>query len=439
MGCKTGEISRDIGAWLRLVHPEDTKILASAVELHRTSTEPTYYEYRVRHRSDAYRYWSDHALPLIDDAGRPYKWIGACKNINTEKKHQDQLEYIAHYDTLTDLPNRALLVDRLRQAMLQGKRRDKQLAIVYLDLDGFKTINDTYGHGAGDRFLAALGIRLKQALREGDTIARLGGDKFVAVLIDICDIDDYVTLLKRLLQVAAQPVHLDDLVLQVSASLGVTFYPQAEEVDADLLLRQSDQAMYQAKLAGRNRYHIFDTDHDRSVRGRHESLERIREALAERKFLLYYQPKVSMRTGEVIGAEALIRWRHPEQGLLSPINFLPVIEDQPLAVELGEWIIDTALSQIQAWQAHGLDIPVSVNIGARQLQHPDFVQRLGELLAAYPDIKRDCLELEVLETSALEDMFQVSQVMHACKKIGVSFAHRPNHTYWKALHNHSFS
>jgi EAL domain-containing protein (putative c-di-GMP-specific phosphodiesterase class I) len=193
-------------------------------------------------------------------------------------------------------------------------------------------------------------------------------------------------------------------------------------VDADQLLRQADQAMYQAKLAGKNCYHVFDAELDRSVRGHHEGMERIRHALVEREFVLHYQPKVNMRTGKVIGAEALIRWQHPEKGLLPPAVFLPVIEDHPLAVEIDEWVIDTALTQMTLWQASGLDIPVSVNVGARQLQQAGFPERLREILAAHPDVRPGDLELEVLETSALEDVVGVSKIIEACREIGVTFA-----------------
>ena len=180
--------------------------------------------------------------------------------------------------------------------------------------------------------------------------------------------------------------------------------------------------MYQAKLAGKNRYHVFDADHDSSLRGHHESLERIRLALMQDEFVLYYQPKVNMHSGQVIGAEALIRWQHPEKGLLAPNTFLPVIEDHPLAVEVGEWVIDTALAQIEEWHAIGLDLSVSVNIGARQLQQTDFVARLQTILAKHPKVSPTSLELEVLETSAVEDMAQVSQVIEDCHQMGVKFA-----------------
>ena len=357
-----------------------------------------------------------------DIQGKTQHYVALFSDITSLKEYQKQLERIAHYDVLTALPNRALLADRLRQAMANAQRRGQRLAVAYLDLDGFKAINDKHGHEAGDQLLMTVATRMKQALREGDTLARLGGDEFVAVLLDLANVDTSATMLNRLLVAAAQPVHVDDLVLQVSASLGVTFYPQAEDVEADQLLRQSDQAMYQAKLTGKNRYQVFDDDLDRSVRGHHEGLEHIRRALIEREFVLHFQPKVNMRTGMVVGAEALIRWQHREKGLLPPVAFLPVIEDHPLAVELGQWVIDTALTQMGCWQAAGLNFPVSVNIGARQLQQADFVERLQVILAAHSQFKPGDLVLEVLESSAMEDLSDVSQVIEACREIGVGFA-----------------
>ena len=356
------------------------------------------------------------------DHGDIRQYVALFSDITLLKERERKLEHIAHFDTLTDLPNRVLLIDRLHQGMAQAQRRERLLVVVFLDLDGFKAVNDNYGHEAGDQLLIALAARMKQALREVDTFARLGGDEFVAGLLDLADSEASVPMLTRLLAAAAQPLQVGELVLQVSASLGVTFYPQAEDIDADQLLRQADQAMYQAKLAGRNRYHSFDVEQDRSIRSRHESLERIRQALAGREFVLYYQPKVNMRTGTVIGAEALIRWQHPEKGMLPPAAFLPIIENHPLAVELGEWVIDSALTQMELWQTAGLDISVSVNVCTRQLQQPDFVERLHALLEIHPGVKTGDLVLEVLETSVPEDLDHVSQVINSCRKIGVMFA-----------------
>ncbi len=357
-----------------------------------------------------------------DGQGSTQHYVALFSDISGIKAHQSQLEHIAHFDALTNLPNRVLLADRLQQAMAQAQRRRQQLAVVYLDLDGFKAVNDHHGHQTGDQMLITLAQRMKEVLREGDTLARMGGDEFVAVLIDLQDTSTCVPLLGRLLAAAAEPVQTSELSMQVSASLGVTLYPQAHDIDADQLLRQADQAMYQAKLAGKNRYHLFDAVQDSSMRVHHESLERIRVALAQDEFVLHYQPKVNMRSGKVIGAEALVRWQHPEKGLLTPAKFLPVIEESPLAVELGEWVINTALSQIEAWHDNGLDLTVSVNVGARQLQQGDFVAHLRAILTKHPQVSPMRLELEVLETSALADIAQVSLVIEECRQIGVKFA-----------------
>ena len=359
---------------------------------------------------------------LRDAQGKTQQYVALFSDITAIKAHQSQLEHIAHFDALTNLPNRLLLADRLQQAMAQAQRRGQKVAVAYLDLDGFKNVNDHHGHDVGDQLLIALANAMKDTLREGDTLARIGGDEFVAVLIDLDSTASCVPLLTRLLEAAAEPVPLGTLVLRGSASIGVTFYPQTQGIEADQLLRQADQAMYQAKLAGKNRYHLFDAAQDSSMRFHHESLERIRLALMQDEFVLHYQPKVNMQTGQVIGAEALIRWQHPEKGLMVPAAFLPVIEDHPLAVNVGEWVIDTALNQIAVWHDAGLDLPVSVNIGARQLQQADFVERLKSALAKHPHVSPAQLELEVLETSALADMAQVSLVIEDCAKIGVKFA-----------------
>lgn len=357
-----------------------------------------------------------------DERGNARHYMALFADITAIKEHQNQLEHIAHFDALTHLPNRLLLADRLQQAMAQTQRRGKQLAVVYLDLDGFKAVNDQHGHDAGDQLLISLASAMKHALREGDTLARLGGDEFVAVLSDLDSVEVCQHMLTRLLDAASAPVNLGNVTLRCSASLGATFYPQAQNIEADQLLRQADQAMYQAKMAGKNRYRLFDAAQDSNLRAHNEDLQRIQLALARKEFVLFYQPKVNMRDGQVVGAEALIRWQHPEKGLLSPDTFLPDIEDHPLAVDVGEWVIETALAQMDAWRATGLELAVSVNISAIQLQQADFVPRLQAILSLHPDVNPADLELEVLETSALADVVQVSAVIEACLRIGVKFA-----------------
>ncbi len=356
-----------------------------------------------------------------DATGTTQNYVALFSDITSMKEHEQKLEHIAHYDALTSLPNRVLLADRLEQAIIQSQRRASSVGVVFLDLDGFKAVNDAHGHDVGDELLVALAQRMKAALRDGDTLARIGGDEFVAVLADLVQPQDCEPVLARLLQAASDVVTARDQELRVSASIGVTLYPQ-DKSDADLLMRHADQAMYAAKQAGRNRYHFFDVAEDAAIQTQHESVEEIRNALQNEEFVLYYQPKVNMLTRAVVGFEALIRWQHPVRGLLLPGVFLPTIENHPISVNVGEWVINTALAQISTWHAAGLCLPVSVNIGARQLQQDDFVPRLLILLSAYPKLEPRCLELEVLETSALEDMAKVSHVMHACRKMGLRFA-----------------
>jgi diguanylate cyclase (GGDEF)-like protein/PAS domain S-box-containing protein len=356
-----------------------------------------------------------------DREGRTVNNVSLFTDITLMKEHQHQLERIAHFDLLTGLPNRVLLADRLHQAVLQSRRRQRPMGVVFLDLDGFKAINDTHGHVAGDHLLVTVAQRIKDTLRESDTLARVGGDEFVAVLVDLEGPQACEPLLERMLKAAAAPVRVGDAMLQVSASMGLTIYPQ-DAAEPDLLVRHADQAMYLAKQSGKNRYHLFDVMHDAAVKSQRESLEHIRQALLSNEFVLHYQPKLNMRSGRVIGAEALIRWQHPRRGLLAPSVFLPVIEDHPLSVELGAWVIETALAQMAQWHEQGLDMPVSVNVGARLLQGHGFVTELSQRLNRYPGVQPSWLELEVLETSALEDMAQVHTVMHASQELGVRFA-----------------
>ncbi|WP_299235747.1 EAL domain-containing protein [uncultured Halomonas sp.] len=358
----------------------------------------------------------------IRDGGEITGLLSTSSDITLLKEHERQLEYLAHYDPLTGLPNRVLLADRLNQAMAHEQRLARQLAVIYLDLDGFKAINDSFGHDAGDHLLVTLAHRMSQVLREGDTLCRLGGDEFVAVLADLTDTQSIEPLLRRLLNIVTQPVSYEGQRLMVSASLGVTFYPQPESVEADQLLRQADQAMYHAKLTGKNRYHFFDPDLDRSIRSRHESLERLQQALEQEEFVLHYQPKVNMRSGEVIGVEALVRWNHPARGLLTPDQFLPVIEEHPLIEALGEWVIRQALAQAAVWHETDLPLAISINMAAHHLNQRQLPERLTALLAEQPGLPEGSLELEILETSALGDLTQITELLEACQHIGVQIS-----------------
>lgn len=348
-------------------------------------------------------------------------YVALFSDITEQRTHQYQLEQMAHYDTLTKLPNRALLADRLNQAMLRCKRHQSLLAVIFMDLDGFKYINDTFGHSVGDELLVAVSQLMNDTLREMDTPARIGGDEFVAVLTDLANVEDCKPILERLLLKISEPIIVGDLVLQVSASIGVTIYPQ-DDADADILIRHADQAMYLAKQAGKNCYHLFDNAHDNAVNIIKEDINNIKEALHNQEFVLYYQPKVNISTVEIVGVEALIRWQHPIRGLIQPLDFLPIIETHVVSLNLGEWVIGTALKQIDQWQKVGIAFPISVNISAYHLHQPNFVERLATLLCAHPDVPPHLLELEVLETSAFSDIDYIIATMQASIKLGVRFA-----------------
>ena len=375
-----------------------------------------------RHKNGEVYVVMEYISSVYNEDGKSSHYVALMSDITLAKKHEHDLEHSAHYDALTNLPNRVLLADRIQQAIAVTKRQAQVLALVFLDLDGFKTINDSFGHLAGDQLLISVANNMKECLREVDTLARIGGDEFIILLVDVGDAETCAPLLNRLLKAASQALLFADINLQITASMGITFYPQTEEVDGDILIRQADQAMYQAKLAGKNRYHVFDLELDNLTRTHHENLKSITKALNAGEFKLHYQPKVNLRLGCVTGVEALIRWQHPEKGLLAPAEFLPLIENHQLSLEIGEWVINTTMDQIEAWHLVNLDIPISVNVSAKQLQQEDFVERLKLMLAAHPKVNPGDLEMEVLETSAMRDLTQVSKLIEACSELGVKFA-----------------
>jgi len=358
---------------------------------------------------------------VTDQSGQTQKYVALFTDITSLRKQQEKLEHITHFDVLTDLPNRLLLSDRLRQAMRMSKRSEKNLAVLYLDLDGFKQVNDQWGHELGDALLVAIARRMASTLREVDTLARMGGDEFVAVLVDISSNDELDCLTKKILKACSEPISIGNHLIRISASIGVTLYPH-DDVDEDQLIRHADFAMYEAKQSGKNKYHLFDAARDAEEKGRSAQLRRLSEALELNEFVLYYQPKVNMRTGAIVGVEALIRWQHPELGLVPPGSFLPLIEGDRLSDDLGMWVITQALMQMTTWKAMGLELSVSVNLGPRQLQQDNFYTTLRDLLRCYPDVNPSNLELEILETSALQDIEAISQVMQVCRELGVHFS-----------------
>ena len=379
-------------------------------------------EYRLRDRaSGETRVVTYNLAPIRDADGCIVGAVVTVRDTTDAKAQEAALERAAHHDPLTGLPNRFLLGDRLEQAIALADRTRHALAVCFLDLDGFKALNDDYGHAAGDQFLIKIAAMLQQTVRTHDSVARLGGDEFVLLLLEIKSPPDCYALLDRLLAQIHRPVQIGGNHHQLSASIGVTLYPH-DASDADALLRHADWALYRAKDAGRNRYQLFDPKSDAAVVQRRSINQSLTLALERDEFVLEYQPQIDLISREVIGAEALIRWQHPDKGLLPPAAFLPELEGGPLESKVGDWVIATALRQLGQWQRQGLRLRLGVNVGVGHLTAPGFAQRLEDQLNANPEAAPEQLELEIVESAAVEDFDKTRQVMADCRALGVRFA-----------------
>ena len=349
-------------------------------------------------------------------------YVGLFSDITKSKEQERSLELMAHYDVLTQLPNRVLFADRFSLAIAHSKRTDTLLAICFLDLDDFKPVNDNYGHEIGDQLLIEVSNRIKENIREEDTLSRQGGDEFTLLLGNLESSFQCEQMLERIHYSLAQPYLIDEKTISISASSGVTLYPN-DNADLDALIRHADQAMYQAKLIGKNRYQLFNTEHDQQIIQKHHQLDDIEQALSGNEFCLFYQPKVNMKTGVVFGAEALIRWIHPEKGLIPPLKFLPVIEDTELEILIGDWVINEALKQLAQWNKSGINIEVSINISSYHLQSSSFCAGLKNALSKYPEVDAEYFQLEILESSALGDLETIRRIINNCRKeLGVNVA-----------------
>ncbi len=352
--------------------------------------------------------------------------VVAVTDVTLERQQQERIARQAHFDELTRLPNRTRLSTLLQEALAACERDGALLTVCHLDLDHFRQVNERHGRDAGDRLIAALAERVRASLRTwaggDDVAARIGGDEF-ALLLRTATLRESHHAVERVLQQISQPcdIGLPEGPLSVTASIGATVFPY-DRSDGEALLRHADQALYGAKQAGRNGYLFFDADQDRRAKARFVALGRVQEALDASEFSLHYQPKIDMRGRRVIGAEALLRWHHPEHGLVPPGQFLPLVEHTGLGVALGRWVLARGVSQLSAWLRQGLTIDVSINVSARHLQEPSFADELAALLGQHGADVAPHLVLEVLETAALADVDYTCELMQRCRSLGVRVA-----------------
>ncbi len=356
-----------------------------------------------------------------NEEGNVDYFVAIINDVTDARNQQRQLELLVHYDTLTGLPNRSLLNDRLEMGLAQVKRTRGNLAVCFMDLDGFKPVNDTFGHEVGDAMLIEVAKRIVAISRATDTVARLGGDEFVLLFPEISGEEECRHMLARIMETLSQPFNVNGHNIQISASIGIAIYPE-DVNDGDSLIRHADQAMYIAKQLGRNRMHFFDAANDQLAQIRSEGLSRVEMALESGELILYYQPKVNMRSGLVIGMEALIRWLHPQRGLLPPGEFMPLIENSDFEIRLSEWVVSRAMTQLTAWRAEGVNLAVSVNLPARHLQSHGFTEFITSVVARHRDMGANSFELEILETAALGDMGSAIQKMQGCIAQGIHFS-----------------
>ncbi len=406
--------------WLSWLHPDDAPGVGRALSrLLAGETERYEAEYRVRNREGRWAFVRDRGRVMgWTPSGAPELVRGMVLETSTEHVRPEELDFLTQHDGLTGLPTRERFAERVRERMTASDG----LVLAILDLDGFHATNEWYGHGAGNAVLVELARRLRCLVDDPADVARLGGDEF-AVVFPLDSLDDHLHgCVERLKGTVAEPIAVTGRSLAVSASIGVTVHPQPREVDAEHLLRQADQAAYHAKVAGKDRYHVFDLADDEDSRARYSCLEEVRAGLEAHEFVLHYQPQVDLATGELQGFESLARWQHPERGLLAPAAFVPWLEGDPLAVDFGDWVIGEALEQLAVWNRQGLETVVSVNVDTTQLHDPGFVERLEGHLAARPEVRAEQLVVEILETGVLADLEHVAEVVARLDGLGVQTA-----------------
>ncbi len=416
----SGYSSHELVGQPAAIHPRlNTPGLSEAIDASLAAQGHWSGELRARRKSGEVYEQKVSVSVITDENQHPLNYIIIISDITRIKAHAAELDRVAHYDALTGLPNRRLLTDRLEQAIRHARRYEEVLAVCYLDLDHFKPINDHWGHSTGDQVLVDVARRLEGALRESDTVCRLGGDEFVLLLPGIDPDGELDRALDRIMEVLHEPFDINGgKTSRVSASIGMALYPEDGE-DADALLRYADQAMYSAKAGGRDRYLRFDRSAAQRLKEHSSQLQSIVTGLERQEFIFHFQPKVDLRDGKLIGVEALVRWQHPEHGLLSPARFLDFVIGSEIEIRFGEYVLDAALAQLSAWQQQGLTLQVSINVSGNELRQPGLADRIVERLGQYPELKPGQLEIEVLETAAIQNNSQVLLTLNQCREAGL--------------------
>ena len=402
------------------VHPDDIESISATIA-RPAGIGIRSVEFRLEGFGGDWRTFEATVNNLLDDPGVA-GIVMNCRDITARKRDEQTIRHLAYYDALTGLPNRMLFNDRLAQALAQARRHGARgVAIMFLDLDRFKTINDTFGHGGGDELLREAALRLKHALREGDTVARLGGDEFLFLLPGVDDPEDAARIGQKIVDLFEAPFTVMDHELYVTTSVGVSLFPM-DGADGETLIRNADTALYRAKDQGRNRYQLYAPDMNALAAKRLKIENSLRRALDRNELVLYYQPVVSLQTEEIVGIEALIRWVQPDLGLVMPSDFIPMAEDTGLIVPLSRWVLQTACAQMKTWLDAGIPLrSMSVNLSARRFNECNLAGMIREILES-TGLDGNYLTIELTESVMMENVEQTINTLHELKKLGVKIS-----------------
>jgi len=392
-------------------------------ELWRSLNETGTWEGEIRNRRKNNELYVEHLtiFSIKNSRGEVTHYVGIFVDVTEEKSWEERIQHLAHYDPLTDLPNRALFEDRLRHSLERARRHQKQVALLFIDVDNFKNINDSFGHQVGDQFLQAVAGRLTACLRKEDTVARLGGDEFTVILEDTHHAQDAVIVAQKIFKALSEPFSLQGQEVFATASMGIALYPQDADNPVDLA-KNADTAMYRAKEQGKNIYQFYTAEMVTQALKRLAMEASLRRALERQEFLLHYQPQVDLKTGQIIGMEALVRWQHPELGLVSPAEFIPLAEETGLIVPLGHWVLRTACAQNKKWQDAGFPpLCMAVNISGRQLKEETFPEMVRQVLQE-TGLDPSYLELEITESILMDSVESALERLSHLKSLGVKIS-----------------
>ncbi|MBB6213973.1 diguanylate cyclase (GGDEF)-like protein/PAS domain S-box-containing protein [Anaerosolibacter carboniphilus] len=422
LGYEEDEMPNTLESWQSIIHPEDIVETMEIRSKYLSRMIPSYeHEYRLRAKTGEYRWIASRGKAVWDEHGNPVRMIGSHKDITNQKLAEEKIYRLAYYDSLTDLPNRVVFDESLSTVLEEAKAKREMTALLYLDLDNFKMVNDTLGHIFGDLLLKNVGELLKRCLDERGIVARVGGDEFCILLSSINSKEEVIPVVEKVLAAFQNPWILDDREFYITTSIGIAAYPLDGE-DRHTLLRNADTAMYGAKDYGKNNYRFYTVDMNKKIVEKLEMSNSLRRALERKELLLYYQPQVDLEKGKIVGVEALVRWNHPIWGMVSPVKFIPIAEETGMIMAIGEWVLREACSQSKKWREAGYpSIGFGVNLSAQQFQQQDLVEMIHSIILEN-ELEPQHLELEITESLAMKDLEHTVDILKRLRSLGIKIA-----------------